>query len=200
MKPTHETHAPDPSPFLLRSPAGQAPCSALIRAVAPGEAAQVLALQAVAIGGLMFPITEQEVRDMLTEGQGCILGVWVQDELIAFLAITVPDLGENNLGRDAGLPDQALSGIAQWTAVVVHPGYRGNGLHVRLLHHSLERLDWPRVRHWLATVRCENAFSLNNFLAVGARVAARIRKYDGHERFVLMLELPADCGALTDLE
>ena len=137
---------------------------------------------------------------MLAGGHGCIVGVWVEEALIAFLAITVPDLGEHNLGHDAGLPAEALAGVAQWTAVVVHPGYRGNGLHARLLRHTLARPDWPQVRHWLATVRCENQFSLDNFLAVGAKVVARIRKYDGNERFLLMLELPADCGALTDLE
>lgn len=182
------------------TPVSPSPRNALIRPVAPGEAAQVLALQDIAVGPLMFPITAQEVQDMLAGGHGCIFGVWVDEALIAFLAITVPDLGEHNLGRDAGLPAEALSAIAQWTAVVVHPGYRGHGLHARLLHHSLACPDWPQVRHWLATVRCENTFSLNNFLAVGARVVARIRKYDGNERFLLMLELPADCGGLTDLE
>lgn len=200
MNQPHDTGAQDLTRFSLPAPAGQAPCSALIRPVAPGEAAQVLALQDLAIGDLMFPITAQEVRDLLAGGQGCILGVWVAEELVAFLAITVPDLGEHNLGHDAGLPAEALPGIAQWTAVIVHPGYRGHGLHLRLLRHSLDRLDWPRVRRWLTTVRCENRFSLHNFLAVGATVVARMRKYDGHERFLLMLEWPADCGALADLE
>lgn len=190
MSPMSPMNAQNWPQFSLRPQAGQAPRTALIRPVAPGEAAKVLALQEVAIGPLMFPITPQEVQDMLAGGHGCILGVWVGDDLIAFLAITVPGLGEHNLGHDAGLPAEALPGVAQWTAVVVHPDCRGNGLHVRLLRHSLDRLDWPQVRRWLATVRCENAFSLNNFLAVGARVVTRMRKYDGHERFLLMLELP----------
>ncbi len=165
-----------------------------LRPIALNDAPKVQALQTSSIGQLMFPISKQEIHDLLAGGQGCIIGAWLGEALIAFLAITLPDLGENNLGHDAGLPQHQLSGLAQWTAVVVHPDYRGKGLQVVLLHYSLHQLDWPQVRRWLATVRCDNEFSLRNFRAVGARVVKTIRKYDGHLRFLLLLELPTRSG------
>lgn len=168
-----------------------AACQAVrLRHLRLDDAAQVQALQDLALGPLMFPLSADEIHALLAGGQGGIVGAFVDDELVAFLAITLPGLGEHNLGRDGGLPPEQWGGVAQWTAVVVNPRLRGRGLQRHLLLHSLERMAWPGVRRWLATVRCDNEFSLRNFQAIGASAIARIRKYDGQERFVMLLELP----------
>jgi hypothetical protein len=181
----------EPTQLLTLKPqAGRPPQTVLLRPVEAHEAPAVLALQALSIGNLMFPLSESQIQDLLAGGQGCILGVWLGQELIAFLAITLPGLSEHNLGRDAGLPEDLLPGVAQWTAVVVHPDHRGSRLFHHLLRYTLERLQWTQVRRWLCVVRCENEFSLRVVLSTGARVLKTIRKYDGHERFLLMLELP----------
>lgn len=175
---------------MLAARDGGACEAACLRLLRLDEAPQVLTLQDVALGALMFPLSAAEIHTLLAGGQGGILGAFVGDELVAFLAITLPGLGEHNLGRDAGLPPEQWAGVAQWTAVVVHPRLRGRGLQRRLLQHCLEHMAWPGVRRWLATVRCDNGHSLRNFQAAGAHPIARIRKYDGHERFVVMLALP----------
>ncbi|WP_207482400.1 GNAT family N-acetyltransferase [Arenibaculum pallidiluteum] len=170
-----------------------------IRQLSPGEAEDVARLQDEGLGDLMFPVTPGQIADMLGPG-GRTVGAFVGGRLAGFMAATVPGRGEANLGLHLGLGQAELNAVAHWTAVIVHPDYRGNGLHRRLAMAAQRALDLPRTRFWLATARCENLPSARNFLSVGAEIAAILAKYDGNLRYLFMLDRLAPPVAYEQVE
>lgn len=185
--------------MIVRNPVvetvvGGRPCR--IGTLGPAARHAVLTLQEEGLGDLMFPISPAEVDHMLTDQGGRIVGAEVQGRLAAFFAILLPGRSPDNLGRDVGLPDAALDHVAHWTAVVVRPDLRGHGLQRRLMAATLEAvLPPPRVRHWFATARVENAASVRSFLSAGLSIVKVGPKYDGHDRYLFRQDFSADANA-----
>lgn len=170
------------------------PCR--IGTLAPTARDAVLALQDEGLGDLMFPISPAEVDHMLTDHGGRIVGAEVEGRLAAFFAILLPGRSPHNLGHDVGLPDSAMDHVAHWTAVIVRPDLRGHGLQRRLMAATLASiLPPPRVRHWFATARVENAPSVRSFLSAGLSIVKVGPKYDGHDRYLFRQDFPANFSA-----
>ena len=75
------------------------------------------------------------------------MGVLTGQGLIAYSIIRIPGNGEDNLGRDIGLPQEELGKVAHLQATVVHPLFRGNGLQRKMAKAHLQVIE----RSWIAT-------------------------------------------------
>ena len=190
-----------PRAIVVRSRADGSSRAFRMDRLGPRDRGAMLALQEVACGPLMHPLTPDEVDGMLGSG-GCVLGGFLADRLMAFLAIQFPGRSADNLGRDYGLAEEDLDRAAHLTGVLVHPDLRGNRLHRTLVETAAGSLLSPaRHRYWFATVRPENVPSVRGMQSVGMRVFACHPKHDGHDRFLFVRDLwdgaPPACAAPT---
>ena len=101
------------------------------------------------------------------------------------LIAVVPDGGEENLGRDAGLPEEALPRVIHMDTAAVLPQHRGHRLEARMLAFAEECLAGTPYVHMLCTISPDNAPSLRSAQRLGYRVAATKEKYGGRLRCVL---------------
>lgn len=121
--------------------------------------------------------------------RGRTVGVFVDNELVAYAAISFPDGDSDNLGRDLPLPPEEFAHIADYDGSAVHPRFRGNGLQKKMtvMRHRYA-LAHDRY-HILGTVSPLNAFSLSNFLNIGCLVKNIKTKYGGMTRLIIHMDL-----------
>lgn len=117
--------------------------------------------------------------------EGAIVGIFI---------VSYPGMSEGNLGRDIGLAEEALPGVAHMETAVVHPSARGHRLQGRMLAHAESLID-PSVHSCLlATVAPTNAPSLKTVESAGFRVVMRKLKYGGLDRLILRKDVGAGRG------
>ncbi len=117
------------------------------------------------------------------------LGAFVGDELAAFIVLYVAGNSNENLGRDAGIPEESLDTVANVKLVIVLPKYRGNGLQ-RMLTEKLESVAKTRgFKTLCCTVSPENTPSIRNFEACGYKFYQTKEKYDGLLRNIYYKEI-----------
>ena len=124
--------------------------------------------------------------------QGMVLGVFVENRLVAFRNVYFPDPHDEewNLGRDLALPAEALAKVANLQMVCVHPRFRGNGLALKMNQISLGQLRERGTHpHVCATVSPYNIWNLPILLNTGFRVAKLKNKYGGKLRYILHQDL-----------
>lgn len=102
---------------------------------------------------------------------------------------TVPGMSEENLGRDAGLPEEDLLLAAHMDSIAVLPRFRGHGLQYRLMQKAEADLRTEGFRYLLCTVHPDNHHSLDNVLRQGYQIMTVKEKYGGRIRAVLMKTL-----------
>ncbi len=105
-----------------------------------------------------------------------------------FLAV-MPGLSDENMGRDAGLPEEELPKVAHMDTAAVLPQYRGHQLQCRLMQAAEEDLRALGFRYLMATVHPDNIYSMNNGLKQGYRIIGEKIKHGGKRRAILMKEL-----------
>lgn len=156
----------------------------------------VMALQEVIVQHLPRPDLLQPFScDFMKQHmgrQGEVLGVFVEQRLVAFRNIyyPVPWEEEWNLGLDLGLPEEELDKVANLQLVCVHPDYRGNSLASIMNRVSLGLLrESGSRRHIFATVSPFNIWNLPILLKCGFRVAALKNKYGGKLRYIVYQDL-----------
>ncbi len=123
------------------------------------------------------------------EDQGFILLARIGDEAAGFLIVHFPGMGEENLGRDLGWPDEILPCCAHIDSACVRPVYRGHGLQKRLVRAAEERLPAMGMTYGLATIHPENIPSLSSMTALGYKIGATKCKYGGLLRHILFKKL-----------
>ncbi len=138
--------------------------------------------------GLFCPMPREYVLAQLREKMNCI-GLFFEKRLIALHMISFPKPGEENFGRDIGLPSEELGQVAHLGAVAIHPEHRGRGLHQLLGDYHLEMIRDAGYRHVCATAAPENYLSLKFLTERGFRIRRLCKKYGDYLRFVLHLDL-----------
>lgn len=116
-------------------------------------------------------------------GQGRIVGYYLFQKLSA-----VFDAG---LALRAGIKDDDLARAIEMDSVAILPPWRGLGLQRRLEALGEEEAARRGCRHLVATVHPDNRYSLDNFLAAGFKVAARMTEQVPADR-VLRDDAPKD--------
>lgn len=160
---------------------------------------QILDLQEKVVESLekketLQPLSLEEYQYIL-EGNGLMIGAFIGENLIAFRALLVPPLDdEEHLGLDIGLKGEELSRVIYQEISNVHPHYRGNRLQQTLAILIMEEL--VKLNEPYDTICCTvapfNIPSLKDKFAQGMEVAALKEKYSGQLRYIIVKELAGD--------
>ncbi len=156
---------------------------------------EIIALQNTVINSLekketLQPLTKKEFQNILS-GNGLMLGVFLEERLIGFRALLVPEIDEDHLGRDIGLSEEELPGVIYQEVSIVHQKYRGNRLQQTLailIMQELMKTD-NSFTNICCTVAPFNIPSLKDKFAQGMEIAALKEKYGGMLRYVFVKEL-----------
>ena len=162
----------------------------LVRAIAPEDVADVLALQKYVIDclpdkKLLCGSNEEEILE--SAEKDCCLGIYDGKRLACFAQMVVNrDAPQRNLGQKLGYPWEKC---VYYEIVFVHPDYRGLGLHAYALRLRDEIARALGAELGFVTVSPDNPHSLNNILASGFEVLERRSMYGGLDRYILKKKL-----------
>lgn len=156
---------------------------------------QILLLQNVVVEALedksrLQPLSLEEFQYIL-EGNGMMIGAFIENELIAFRALLVPPIDDEHLGLDIGLPERELYRVIYQEISNVHPNWRGNGMQKILATVIMDELQKENSKYdyVCCTVAPFNIPSLKDKFAQGMEIAALKEKYGGSMRYVFVKEL-----------
>ncbi|ENB9404617.1 MULTISPECIES: GNAT family N-acetyltransferase [Bacillus] len=159
---------------------------------------QILSLQNVVIETLedksrLQPLSLEEFQYIL-EGNGMMIGAFIENELIAFRALLVPPIDDEHLGLDIGLPESELHRVIYQEISNVHPNCRGNGMQKILATVIMDELQKENSKYdyVCCTVAPFNIPSLKDKFSQGMEIAALKEKYGGSLRYVFVKELRGD--------
>ena len=128
---------------------------------------------------------------MLTSGEG--LGYKAIEtetgEVAGIFLAVIPGLSEENMGRDAGLPEEELPLVAHMDTAAVLPQYRGHQLQYRLMQAAEADLRAMGFRYLMGTIHPDNVYSMNNGLKQGYQIIGEKLKHGGLRRAILMKDL-----------
>ncbi|KXI73838.1 benzoate transporter [Bacillus cereus] len=156
---------------------------------------QILLLQNVVVEALedksrLQPLSLEEFQYIL-EGNGMMIGAFIENELIAFRALLVPPIDDEHLGLDIGLPERELYRVIYQEISNVHPNWRGNGMQkilATVIMDELQKED-SKYDYVCCTVAPFNIPSLKDKFVQGMEIAALKEKYGGSMRYVFVKEL-----------
>ncbi|HDR4902024.1 TPA: GNAT family N-acetyltransferase [Bacillus cereus] len=159
---------------------------------------QILLLQNVVVEALedksrLQPLSQEEFQYIL-EGNGMMIGAFIENELIAFRALLVPPIDDEHLGLDIGLPESELHRVIYQEISNVHPNWRGNGMQkilATVIMDELQKED-SQYDYVCCTVAPFNIPSLKDKFAQGMEISALKEKYGDSLRYVFVKELRED--------
>lgn len=159
---------------------------------------QILLLQNVVVEALedksrLQPLSLEEFQYIL-EGNGMMIGAFIDNKLIAFRALLVPPIDDEHLGLDIGIAESKLHRVIYQEISNVHPNCRGNGMQKILATVIMNELqkDDSKYDYVCCTVAPFNIPSLKDKFAQGMEIAALKEKYGGSMRYVFVKELRGD--------
>ncbi|MDI6678636.1 GNAT family N-acetyltransferase [Bacillus wiedmannii] len=159
---------------------------------------QILSLQNIVVEALedksrLQPLSQEEFQYIL-EGNGMMIGAFIENELIAFRALLVPPIDDEHLGLDIGIAESELHRVIYQEISNVHPNSRGNGMQkilATVIMDELQKED-SKYDYVCCTVAPFNIPSLKDKFAQGMEIAALKKKYGGSIRYVFVKELRGD--------
>ena len=154
------------------------------------EQVQAKVIESLPEKAALQALTTEEFLFILNE-RGLLVGAFVGDELIGFRALLIPEIDEEHLGWDIGLPPEDLRKVIYQEISVVLPEYRGNRLQQKLaevIMKELPNLD-EVFRYICCTVAPMNIPSLKDKFTQAMYIAALKEKYEGLKRYILMKDL-----------
>lgn len=159
---------------------------------------QILSLQNIVVEALedksrLQPLSQEEFQYIL-EGNGMMIGAFIENGLIAFRALLVPPIDDEHLGLDIGLSESELHRVIYQEISNVHPNCRGNGMQKILANVIMDELqkEDSKYDYVCCTVAPFNIPSLKDKFAQGMAIAALKEKYGGNLRYVFVKELRRD--------
>ncbi|HDR7902763.1 TPA: GNAT family N-acetyltransferase [Bacillus cereus] len=159
---------------------------------------QILSLQNIVVEALedksrLQPLSQEEFQYIL-EGNGMMIGAFIENELIAFRALLVPPIDDEHLGLDIGLSESELHRVIYQEISNVHPNCRGNGMQKILANVIMDELqkEDSKYDYVCCTVAPFNIPSLKDKFAQGMAIASLKEKYGGNLRYVFVKELRRD--------
>ncbi|BDH60070.1 hypothetical protein MTP04_02000 [Lysinibacillus sp. PLM2] len=158
------------------------------------EIPEVLSLQEVVYEALpnkeiLQPLSEEEFS-YIVSGNGLLIGAYVDERLIAFRAVVVPQIDEEHLGYDLGLTEESeLKRIMYQEISNVHPDYRGYGLQKTLAKVIMQQIDKSQFDYLCTTVMPYNIPSLKDKFSQGFYIISVKYIYGGKLRYVFALNL-----------
>ncbi|MGE6508760.1 GNAT family N-acetyltransferase [Bacillus cereus] len=159
---------------------------------------QILSLQNIVVEALedksrLQPLSQEEFQYIL-EGNGMMIGAFIENKLIAFRALLVPPIDDEHLGLDIGLSESELHRVIYQEISNVHPNCRRNGMQKILANVIMDELqkEDSKYDYVCCTVAPFNIPSLKDKFAQGMAIAALKEKYGGSLRYVFVKKLRGD--------
>ena len=135
-------------------------------------------------------LTKEEYNFILS-GNGLIIGIYVENKLIALRALLDPRNDPKHLGLIIGLSKQELDKVIYQEISFVHPGYQGNNLQKIMANLIMKELNKKShsYNYVCATVAPDNIPSLKDKFSQGMEIRAFVTIYDEKQRYVFVKEL-----------
>ncbi len=135
-------------------------------------------------------LTTEEFLFILNE-RGLLVGAFVEDELIGFRALLIPEIDDEHLGWDIGLSPEDLRKVIYQEISVVLPEYRGNRLQQKLAEVIMKELPnlEEEFRYICCTVAPMNIPSLKDKFTQSMHIASLKEKYVGLKRYILVKDI-----------
>ncbi|WP_077297015.1 hypothetical protein [Virgibacillus pantothenticus] len=150
---------------------------------------QNMVRQSLEVADFLQPLTVQEYEHILS-GNGSMIGVFVDDRLIAFRAMLIPEINDpEHLGIDLGLNELQRQKMLYSEISNVHPDFRGNRLQTYMGKLLFAQIDQPSFQYVATTVAPFNIASLKDKLALDMEIHALKEKYNGKLRYILFRDL-----------
>ncbi len=131
------------------------------------------------------PLTDEEIQYVLGEG-GILIGVYVEEQLVAARALLFPGDDDENLGRDLGLSYEEQMKVVHQEISLVDPDYRGNGLQQTMAKVIMQELKFtnPFFEHVCCTVSPGNLPSMRDKFKQEMVVVEVKNKYGNMPRYI----------------
>lgn len=134
------------------------------------------------------PLSTEEFENILG-GNGLLIGIFVEEQLIAFRALLDPQDDPEHLGIDCGLSGEQLARVFYQEISNVDPDWRGYGLQKTMADIVMNAADLTRYDYVCATVKPYNIPSLKDKFAQGLVVKGLKLKYGGKMRYIFFKAL-----------
>ena len=154
------------------------------------EQAQQMVIDTLPEKEVLQPLSTDEFLFILQD-HGLLVGAFVEERLIGFRALLIPEIDEEHLGLDIGLTESELSQVIYQEISVVIPEYRGNRLQQKLadvIMKELPSLKQP-FRYVCCTVAPMNIPSLKDKFLQEMYISSLTEKYDGMQRYIFVKDL-----------
>ncbi|VXB46049.1 conserved hypothetical protein [Bacillus sp. 349Y] len=178
----------------------------LVKVVPPEGSGELLALQESVQSALQEPAILQplspEEFDHILAGNGLILGVYVEGELVGARAVLFPAIDEGHLGNDVGIPRSEWPKVVYQEISLVSENIRGNGLQKLLGQLIMDELK-SRTDEWkyvCCTVAPYNIPSLKDKFNQGLAIGGLKQKYGGNWRYIFFKDLKEEFEILTSFK
>ena len=106
------------------------------------------------------------------------------ENIVGFLMVDIPGLGEDNLGYDLDFTEQQLMDTAIMESAAVLPEYQGRGIMGAMFKQAVEMTE-REYTYLLGTVHPDNTPSRRNFEKLGFHCLLIKEKYGGKLRCVM---------------
>ena len=132
---------------------------------------------AYSIGDIQYVI--YHIRD-----NGFTLVAEEQGEIVGFLSVNIPGLGEDNLGYDLDFTEEQLVDTAIMESAAVRPGHQGKGIMGAMFKKAVEMTE-GEYSYLIGTVHPDNWPSRHNFEKLGFKCLLIKEKYGGKLRCIM---------------
>ncbi|MGE6368083.1 hypothetical protein ACQKDB_03040 [Planococcus kocurii] len=154
------------------------------------EQVQAKVMESLSEKATLQALTTEEFLFILNQ-KGLLIGAFVENELIGFRGLLIPEIDEEHLGWDIGLSPEELPKVIYQEISVVLPEYRGNRLQQKLAEVIMKELPnlEDEFRYICCTVAPMNIPSLKDKFTQVMYIAALKEKYAGLVRYILVKDL-----------
>ena len=156
-------------------------------------------IEALTTDSFLQPLSDEEFLFILN-GKGLMIGAYYNDKLIAFRAMLEPELDDEHLGKDAGLPRSEWPLMLYSEITNVDSSFQGNRLQVLLGEIIMSEVDKKRFRYICATVAPFNIASLKDKFVHGLQIVSLKVKYGDLLRYIFIKDVRCSLEKSASLE
>ena len=146
---------------------------------------------------ILQPLTTEEFEYIL-QGNGLMIGAYVEDELIGFRALLNPPIDDEHLGYDCGIAEDQLHRVLYQEISNVSPNYRGYGLQKTLATIVMKEIDLTSYDYVCSTVKPYNIPSLKDKFSQGLLIKGLKVKYVDKLRYIFYKDLQHEQPLYTE--
>ncbi|MFJ5766217.1 GNAT family N-acetyltransferase [Lysinibacillus sp. NPDC093210] len=146
---------------------------------------------------ILQPLTTEEFEYIL-QGNGLMIGAFVNNALIGFRALLNPPIDDEHLGYDCGIVEDQFHRVLYQEISNVSPHYRGYGLQKTLATIVMNEIDLDCYDYVCSTVKPYNIPSLKDKFSQGLVIKGLKIKYVDKLRYIFYKNLQQEQPVYTE--